>query len=59
MAYRSPQTSHNFRGSLGSSKKRKNKLNTADESDVEDMVATPPPSPEDDSEASKNVCTQI
>jgi len=50
---------HNFRGSFGSSKKRKNKLNTADESDVEDMVATPPPSPEDDSEASKNVCTCI
>jgi hypothetical protein len=30
-------------------------LSTADESDVEDMMATPPPSPEDDSEASKNV----
>jgi hypothetical protein len=30
-------------------------LNTADESEVEDMMTTPPPSPEDDSEASKNV----
>jgi hypothetical protein len=57
MAYHSPKTSHNFRGSFGSSKKRKNKLNTGDESDVEDMVATPPPSPEDDLEASKSVCT--
>jgi len=57
VAYHSPQTSYNFRSSFGSSKKRKNKLNTADESDVEDMVATPPPSPENDSQASKNVCT--
>jgi hypothetical protein len=45
----------NFRGSFGT-KKRKNKLNTADESDVEDMMATPPPSPEDDSETTKSVC---
>lgn len=44
-----------FRGAFGSSKKKKNKLSTADESEVEDMVATPPPSPEDDLEASKNV----
>jgi hypothetical protein len=44
-----------FRGAFGSSKKRKNKLSTADESEVEDMMTTPLPSPEDDLEASKNV----